>query len=306
MYTENIKKDVLLFVKATLSNQLARFLPGFYVRLTAQTGRGEGESNSDEVADYFYQCCQDYREQLGLDEAGFKAYLSEKTVLEYGPGDILGVALLFHAYGAKTIHCVDRFPLNKISEKNILVYQALINCLTGDEKQRAMNVFNVPGNPESGFNRNVIEYSVTHSGLSGKTNAYDLIISRAVLEHVNDLDATFLDIKNALKPAGTSIHKVDLKSHGLDRYQPFDFLTWSNASYRLMYSHKGFPNRWRVNKYVQAAKNARLSITHLAPNETLGLEKIDTIKPYLAEDFRDVSKEELSWLSFWMVLEHAD
>lgn len=306
MYTENIKQDVLLFVKATLSNQLARFLPGIYVRLTAQTGRGEGEGNSDEIADYFHQCCLDYRNQLGLDDAEFKAYLSEKTILEYGPGDILGVALLLHAYGAKTIHCVDRFPLNKISEKNILVYQALINRLTGDEKQRAMNVFNIPGNPESGFKPNAIEYSVTNSGLSGKTDTYDLVISRAVLEHVNDLDATFLDIKKALRVAGKSIHKVDLKSHGLDRYQPFDFLTWSNASYRLMYSHKGFPNRWRVNKYVLAAKNAGLSIKHLAPNETLSLEKIDAILPYLAEDFRDVSKEELSWLSFWMVLEHAD
>ncbi|WP_223146690.1 methyltransferase domain-containing protein [Methylomonas albis] len=276
------------------------------MRITAQTGRGEGEGNSDEIADYFYQCCRDYREQLGLDEAEFRAYLSDKTILEYGPGDILGVALLLRAYGAKTIHCVDRFPLNKISEKNMLVYQALINRLAGDEKQRAMSVFNVPGDPESGFNRDIIEYSVTNSGLSGETDIYDLIISRAVLEHVNDLEATFLDIKNALKAAGTSIHKVDLKSHGLDRYRPFDFLTWSNASYRLMYSHKGFPNRWRVNKYVQAAQNARLSIKNLAANETLSHEKIDTIAPYLAEDFRNISKEELSWLSFWMVLEHVD
>jgi SAM-dependent methyltransferase len=306
LYTENIKKDLLLFAKATLSNQIARFLPGFYVRITAQTGRGEGDDSSDEIAEYFHQCCQDYRKQLGYDEAAFKAFLADKAVLEYGPGDILGVALLLYAYGATSIHCVDRFPLNKISDKNRQVYLSLLNRLHGDEKQRAMTVFNIPGDPDSGFNSKLIEYSVKKNGLSGVTNAYDLILSRAVLEHVNDLDATFLDIKNALKPTGKSIHKVDLKSHGLDRYRPFDFLTWSDTCYQLMYSHKGFPNRWRVDKYVQAAKNTGLAIAHLEPDQTLSLEKIDHIAPFLAKNFRNVPREQLSWLSFWTVLEHVN
>lgn len=305
MYTENIKKDLVLFVKAAVSNQIARFLPDLYVRITAQTGRGKDEGEGEEVADYFRQCCQDYQQQLGYDEEAFKAYIADKTVLEYGPGDILGVALLLYAYGAKTINCVDRFPLNKISEKNIQVYRSLIDHLQGNEKQRAAHAFNTPGNPESGFNPTVINYSVTKNGLSGNTNTYDLILSRAVLEHVNDLDATFLDIKNALKPGGKSIHKVDLKSHGLDRYRPFDFLTWSDTCYQLMYSHKGFPNRWRVNKYKQAADNAKLSIARLAPNETLSREQVDAITPYLVKKFRYLPKEELSWLSFWTVLEHA-
>ena len=41
MYTENRARDVALFAKAVLSNQLARFAPATYMRLTHQTGRGE-------------------------------------------------------------------------------------------------------------------------------------------------------------------------------------------------------------------------------------------------------------------------
>ena len=35
-----------------------------------------------------------------------------------------------------------------------------------------------------------------------------------------------LDIQRSMKAGGLSVHQVDLKSHGLDRYVAFDFLTW--------------------------------------------------------------------------------
>lgn len=35
-----------------------------------------------------------------------------------------------------------------------------------------------------------------------------------------------LDIQRSMKAGGLSVHQVDLKSHGLDRYAAFDFLTW--------------------------------------------------------------------------------
>ncbi|WFP51746.1 methyltransferase domain-containing protein [Methylomonas sp. EFPC3] len=303
MYTENICKDILLFSKAVATNQIARFSPGLYVRLTGQTGRGGDEGSSAEVAGYFFECVEDYRRQLGLEPAEFKTFLAGKTILEYGPGDVLGVALLLYAYGAAQVRCVDRFPLNKINAKNAAIYKALCEGLTGDEKSRAMAAFNSSGDPESGFSAGTVNYAVTPNGLSGESLAYDLIISRAVLEHVDDIDATFADIDAALKPDGKSIHKVDLKSHGLDRYQAFDFLTWPRPLYRLMYSHKGFPNRWRANKYVEAAGKAGLEITQLAPIDQLGAEQIDRIMPKLASEFRSVSRDLFSWLSFWIILE---
>ena len=305
MHNQNIGNDVLIFIKASLTNQLARFAPKLYVELTHQTGRGDAEEQSSQIADYFVRCFRDYQDQLGLNDHEIREHLSGKAILEYGPGDILGVALLMYAYGAQTVCCVDRFPLSKLSAKNVDVYMRLLNSLGPEQRVRAANAFNENGDPRSGFNPQAITYKVTKNGLAGSSQEYDLIISRAVLEHVNNLEETMLDIKRSLKYGGVSLHEVDLKSHGLDRYKEFDFLSWPKLAYDLMYSHKGFPNRWRVNTYRELAKSAKLHVKKLSPTGRLEQEKIDAIRPRVAKEFSRVSPEELSWLGFWMQLEHA-
>lgn len=306
MYTENPLNDIKLFAKAFLSNQLARFAPALYVKLTGQTGRGKDDTDPGRIAGYFAACLDDYLAQLGLSREDAGAYLKGKRVLEYGPGDVLGVALLFYAHGAESVHCVDRFPLQKDSELNIEVYRKLLASLEGEARARAELAFAEPGNPASGFNPEAIAYFVTPSGLSGRNSEYDLILSRAVLEHVNDLDGTLADIAHALKPGGISVHQVDLKSHGLDRYRPYDFLTWPEPLYRLMYGNKGFPNRWRVDRYREAIGRAGLACPSLTPTGALDAEEIARIRPKLARRFRAVSAEELAWLGFWMVLRHGE
>lgn len=305
MYTENPARDVLLFAKAFFSNQLARFAPKLYVNLTHQTGRGNEEEDALQVADYFIQCFRDYREQIGLDDEEFSRYLKGRSVLEYGPGDILGVALLMYAYGAEKVDCVDRFPLSRLSNKNISVYTHLLNSLDDKKRERAESAFKEKGKPGSGLRPGAVSYKVTQNGLSDASSEYNLIISRAVLEHVNSLEETMLDISRSMKPGGISLHQVDLKSHGLDRYAEFDFLTWPTTLYRLMYSHKGFPNRWRVDKYRDLAKHAHLNLKKLSPTNRLGTEEVNTIYAKLAKEFRHISPEDLSWQGFWMILEHA-
>jgi len=304
LYTESPRKDVILFFKAFLSNQLAKFVPKLYVNLTRQTGRG-GEEGALQAANYFIDCFRDYQKHLNLNGDEIESYLRDKVILEYGPGDVLGVALLFYAHGAKMVHCVDRFPLSKMTNKNIEVYTHLLNSLGEKEQLRAKNVFKEKGNPKSGFNKDFINYRVTKNGLSGESNKYDLIISRAVLEHVNDLRNTMLDIKQSMKNKGASIHEVDLKSHGLDRYTDFDFITWPKSVYDLMYSHKGFPNRWRINNYKELAEISGLHVKKLVPTGQLSQEKLRVIYPKVAKEFRHMSPEELSWLGFWMHIEHT-
>lgn len=305
MYSENPARDVLLFSKAVVSNQLARFWPKLYVDLTLQTGRGVGEDDASQVADYFIQCFQDYREQMEFSDEEFSRYLSGKTVLEYGPGDILGVALLVYAHGADKVECVDRFPLSKLSNKNVDVYFRILNSLDQNKRERASEAFKEKGNPRSGFNPDAISYKVTRNGLAEARNEYDLVISRAVLEHVNSLEETILDIGQCMKSGGISLHQVDLSSHGLDRDTKFDFLTWPAIAYRLMYSHKGFPNRRRVDKYRELAAQSCLKVKKLSPTTTVGMEALNTIYPKLAKEFRHISLEDLSWQGFWMILERV-
>ena len=304
MNTGNPSQETLYFVKQLLSNQVARFAPGIYTHLTSKTGRGDAGTDPLKTAYYFLQCFRDYQEQLDLPGDTVGDYLQGKEVLEYGPGDTLCMALLLYAYGARRVTCVDRFPLSRLSANNIGAYHHLLNTLPAGPRDRAQSAFKQKNQVTSGFDPAAIAYKVTPNGLAG-SGSYDLILSRAVLEHVNNLEETMRDIKRNLKPGGISIHKVDLKSHGLDRYTDFDFLTRRPLAYRLMYSHKGCPNRWRVNKYRELAKQAGLELRALTPTGHLPPDKVKRIYPQAARQFGNISPDELSWLGFWMTLEHA-
>lgn len=302
MYSESPLKDGLLVVKAIATNQLARWLPSLYMRLKGETGRGFEQASPASVAQYFLDCVDEYCGQLGVQPAHAEEFLRGKRVLEYGPGDVLGVALLLYAYGAEKVDCVDRFPLRVDSETNAAVYRELIDRLDGARRARAESAFVVSGDVASGLRPEAVSYSVTEQGLSGASAEYDLVLSRAVLEHVSDLGATFRDVACALKPKGLSLHQVDLRSHGLDRHVPFDFLTWPTGVYRMMHGSKGFPNRWRVDAYREVTIKAGLAIDHMTPLGRISPEEVRRIRPHLAAEFRAVDDDELSWVGFWMLL----
>jgi len=300
MSPQSLLADTRRCLGAIASNGLARFAPALYVRLTRQTGRGAADVGAATNADYFHRCYLDYCTRLGRDPKAGDA-LAGLQVLEYGPGDVLGVALLCIAHGSDRVVCVDRFPLERLSPANVAIYRALLEGLPGAVRARAEAAFRVPGDPASGLDPARIEYRVTVDGTSGMEAAFDLILSRAVLEHVHDLPKLFADMRRALRPTGVALHQVDLKSHGLDRSIPFDFLAWPAWLYALMYSHKGFPNRWRVGRYRRWAEAAGLDVRALEPTGTLSAEELARVRPRLRPELCvDTAEDELGWLGFWM------
>ena len=60
MYGENAFNDLKRVARAALSDQVARFAPSLYVKLTRQTGRGEQEGSAADIAFYFRECFADY------------------------------------------------------------------------------------------------------------------------------------------------------------------------------------------------------------------------------------------------------
>ena len=288
-------------IQATLTNQIARYAPSLYVHLTGQTGRGAEEVHLDMVGDYFQQCFDDYFDQLGVPQDERSNFLRDKRILEYGPGDVPGVALLMVAHGARQVVCVDRFPMVRMSPKNTQIVKLMLERLPLQPRDRAEACFKQRAHPESGLNSTYLDYLVRPSGLSGLANEVDLVMSRAVLEHVNDLPASFQDMSAALKPGGIAIHLVDLKSHGLHRENSLDFLSWPTWLWSLMYSAKGVPNRLRVNAYRDAVKQSGLEVITLKPTLIASAEEVQAIRSDLAEPFKMLPDEELSWLGFWLV-----
>lgn len=293
--------EVLRISRAFISNQLAKFAPSLYIKFTKQTGRGNAENETPEIISrYFQRCVADYFEILGIEPSQQKDFLCGKTILEYGPGDLPGVALLLIAKGAQKVYCVDRFPLVSTSEKNLNVIEALANSLNEEEKLRLYNCLVGFGTSRLTFNPNSIEYLIRPDGLSCMKNEIDLVISRAVLEHVNDLEATFQDMSHAMRPTSIAIHQVDLRSHGLHRSNPLDFLLYSPRLWNIMYSHKGVPNRWRVNYYRSIISRLPLDVLKLAPTDFFDSKDVTDVLSRLPNIYENINKEELSWQGFWL------
>lgn len=289
-------------VRAIVTNLLALLLPRYYLQITGQTGRGRGDTDPLEVAEYYYQCFLDYIEQMSISLKELPEFLKGKILLEYGPGDTPGVAILFYAYGAEEVVLIDRFPMLSLNASNIAIISALIEKLPPVEKNRALGIFQRTGDPQSGFREEILNYRIHSKGLSCLEEAVDIIYSRAVLEHVADLEASFSDMSCALKPGGLAIHQVDLKSHGLHQKSILDFLIWPSWLWYVMYSAKGVPNRWRFNKYQDVVAKTGLITTKIKCMGMASLQDINEVKNKLASVFSDVSDEDLRCLGFWILL----
>lgn len=305
MYGVNLVDDAKRAARAILTNQIAKLAPDLYVRLTGQTGRGAAPESAREIACYFRECFADYFRVLGVAPGQVSSYLRGKRVLEYGPGDVPGVALLMLANGAEKVYCADRFTMIDLTDKNIEVLRCLIEELPEPARRIAQGCFRTDGDPASGFLEDRLCYIVGPAGLSGLRDTADLVISRAVLEHVNDLSATFADMRLALRADGLAIHQVDLKSHGLHRTNPLDFLTWPPALWSMMYSGKGVPNRLRVDRYRKALSDNGLCPIQMEPTALADRRDVEAVRPYLAAPFRNLSDDELSWLGMWLVCTRA-
>lgn len=302
MFGERPVGDGIRFLRAVATNQVARFAPGFYVRWRRETGRGEGGDETPEsVADYFTRTFYEYFDVLGVARDDIEPFLSDTCVLEYGPGDVPAVAILMLAHGARRAICVDRFPLHTPSPKSIAVLNTLMAQLEGPRRAGAQAALKDPANVAAGFRDDRLCYMVRPNGLSGLRETADLVISRAVLEHVNDLTATFRDMQAALTDNGRAVHLVDLRSHGLHRGNDLDFLSWPVPLWSLMFSAKGAPNRWRIDRYRAAARNAGLRVMSLQVIERASPETVREARAHLARPFRTLSDDDLSCLQFWLL-----
>jgi ubiquinone/menaquinone biosynthesis C-methylase UbiE len=84
-------------------------------------------------------------------------------------------------------------------------------------------------------------------------STFNLVVSRAVLEHIYDIDSALDSMDRLLKPGGYMIHEVDLRDHGIFiRYglHPLTFLTFGKTIWGRISSQNGSPNRVPMHKYV--------------------------------------------------------
>lgn len=272
------------------------------------------QSLSDSLA-YLEKQFADYCEYAQLTPD----HIRGSRILELGPGDNLGVALKFLAAGAASVVCLDRFYSKRNVEHEKEIYQALRKRLSSEEKTRFDQAISLTNNIQFNPERLQSIYGGTletfADQLAQDYEAFDLILSCAVLEEIYDPDPTFAAMARLLAPGGCLVHKIDLSDYGMFRNQgmhPLTFLTISEPVYKRMASDSGLPNRKRLGYYIEKMKEfgcqANFFVTSVLPTGRLepapeyipgkfngdsGQRLVNQIRSRLASDFKSLDEEQL-------------
>jgi SAM-dependent methyltransferase len=183
-------------------------------------------------------------------------FLTGARVLEIGPGDNLGVAARFVADGAAEVVALDRFSTWRDYEQQGRIYRALSESLDDSRRGRLMGTVGSSGSLDLGRGRiKLVEgVSIEHAGDRLVGGRFNLIVSRAVIEHVQDIPAAFKSMDGLLAEGGWMVHKVDLSDHGMfseGGQHPLTFLTVGDRTWRMMGAKQGLPNRLTMADYSE-------------------------------------------------------
>jgi SAM-dependent methyltransferase len=217
------------------------------------------------------------------------------VVGELGPGDGLGLGLCALLSGARRYIGLDRlsFALKADNLRLLDELHALFAARAPIPDDQALgNVY--PRLAEYGFPHHLLgEQRLAHSlssdrlasiaaalrrvdasdsqGMLGyaapwdeqhniEEHTLDLLLSQAVMEHVDGIDATYEAMRRWLKPDGIMSHRIDYSCHGITRDWYGHWLV-SEPMWRLARGHRAyFINRLPHSGHVAALERARFDV----------------------------------------------
>ena len=251
------------------------------------------DENIQHINDVFHSLVD--RSGLGTD------YFKDKTLVEIGPGDTLGVALMFIGHGCKKVTCIDRFRCMQHTKKHAEIYNELISSFDKTGRRFCESALRL-GESSILVDPDKIEYL---SNIQFEKNMLpdqfcDVVYSYDVLEHVTDVKECFIQMKRIIKKGGYCIHAVDLAGHGELRgsFHPLDILRYSSTIWRLMNSHRRAPNQVRYGEYRRIMNELGFDILKLL-KEQINKDDVAKVKPHLSKEFKMLSDEELSVIGFF-------
>lgn len=250
-----------------------------------QSGATAGQFSVEKARDYARRVVDDYIAYGGNGDAG---RIAGRDILEVGPGDSLSVAMVLLAKGANSVTCVDGFAPSTESGHRARVYAAIHASLVPEEQERIRDIVRIEQEGitliEGG--RLVSRYGVPIDDGSASAFApkqFDIILSRAVLEHLADLEAGWEAMVKWLRPDGAMWHKVDFRCHNLfGKVHPLYFLTIGQPLWDWISRPDPTLNRMRVADYrkllSRSFEHSRVFYTHLVGQESELLPHVETLE----------------------------
>lgn len=294
---------------------LATYIPGFY---SIFSKRRTGGTIS---ARYCYSVW--LRHLLHLFDHGQKEIPS--VVAELGPGDSLGIGLAALVSGAECLYSLDVVDYFQY-ERNVTILNEVVDLFRNranipDDTEfplvkPSLDSFEFPGNifPDDYLEIvldekriNSIKHALTNKKDSKgeitisyfipwdssdviETDSIDIIISQAVLEHVNDLDYCYNALYKWLKVGGIMSHQIDFKCHKTANEWNGHW-TYSDMIWRLIRGKRPFLiNRQPLSVHINLIRKHGFEIIKKIPFKR----KSEIKRDHLASSFKNLSDEDLN------------
>jgi len=224
--------------------------------------------------------------------------VKDKTILELGPGADLGVALILLSIGAKKYNSLD--INNLVDTVPDELYTELFRIL-GQQDNTEKTVAELSQQLElTKQNKNdQLNYVCDSTFDIGrfKNDGVDLVLSNAAFEHFDDIQTTFAQLTEIVKPGGTLCAEIDLSTHTrwIRDKDPLNIYRYSPSYYNTL-KFCGSPNRVRPQQYADYLDQNGWSNIEIIPYRTLDKNYVEHVTPHLAKCFHssDNSMEALS------------
>ncbi len=247
--------------------------------------------------------------------------LEGKDTLEIGASVIPTTCILYLASGARA-KTIDKFRSPDSTdilgpEFQLLCYRYILekmhaaispNLAPSLRKLKREDIVEAHGNsvrfvtPDLEFH-----FGVDSACVPFPDESFDLISSRATLEHVGDPEGdpmeTVREIARLLRPGGWSAHTIGLQDHRDIQNRPYDFMQLSESEWKnFKCAQNARANRWRSGRWLKAFREAGLEEVctlrnYRAPYPPLTDELIASFHP----DFRHLDREDLETLDFFIL-----
>lgn len=220
-------------------------------------------------------------------------------ILEIGPGANLGTEILLVAAGARVI-VADRF-LAAWQPVHATLYAALAQVCDGDP---APLLQAAEQGSTTGIVRAIREPAEALDSLPD--DGMGVVLSNAVLEHVEDLDAVARELRRVSKPGAWHFHQVDFRDH-TDMARPLEHLLMDPAEFRAWQESHAWTRgcQWRLSDAHAAFVRAGFETVSVTVNERASAGYLEDFLPRLAASrsvYRDRSGDDISTLGALMTL----
>jgi len=219
----------------------------------------------------------------------------DKKILEIGPGDSLGTGLWCLGAGAESYTAIDRFAVDLNQEFEADVLTSIKSKLGSNGKNLCSDALQI-GSGDSPYSGRIqyrndlpIESAPNILGRSG----FDIIFSNAVLEHVENLEATLSAMNDLLADGGLMFHDVDLRSHQTFENHPLQFLEYPRPLWHLMSSNNGEPNRARMPRYLNILEALSFENIETTITQIFEIDMVKSRHRSLASEFRNLPVNDL-------------